>query len=279
MIFINPFNLDDHQLYRELCGRSPPEILRVFGPIEVNFQSDKTVQRRGWTAAVNIYDCNYPHLENNHWRHKSKKISRKKTYHSSTIPSTLSTITTTTTTTTTETTTAETTAFIETSTETTETVPTTTVQQQTQFETSNPTESFTSESAQTEFHTVAQYFTNASTVEATYDFFTEEISTTQKPFENETTESADNETFDDLTDKIDVTLNRIEDWSKDLSNFTKELERLVFNAYVTLIRSVVFLGDYICHINSHAGGMAIARPYGFEIDLQLFPINSFLHPF
>ena len=201
----------------------------------MNFQSDKTVQRRGWTAAVNIYDCNYPHLENNHWRHKSKKISRKKTYHSSTIPSTLSTTTTTTTTTTTElTTTTETTAFFQTSTETTETIPSTTIQQQTQFEISNSTNSFTSESAQTEFHTVAQYFTNASTVEVTHDFFTEEISTTLIPFENETTESAENETFDELTDKIDVTLNRIEDWSKDLSNFTKGLERLVFNSNVTL---------------------------------------------
>ena len=103
---------------------------------------------------------------------------------------------------------------------------------------SNSTESFTSESVQTEFHTFAQYFTNASTVEVTQDFFTEEISTTQIPtlssYENETTESADNETFDDLTDKIDVTLNRIEDWSKDLSNFTKELERLVFITNVTL---------------------------------------------
>ena len=52
-------------MHREICGRSPPEIYRVFGPLKIQFFSDKTVQRRGWTAHVSVYNCNYPHLEDN----------------------------------------------------------------------------------------------------------------------------------------------------------------------------------------------------------------------
>ena len=150
----------------------------------VNFASDKTVQRRGWTAAVNVYNCNYPHLEDKNWRAKEKKPHAKK----------VKELKTTTTTTTTTSTTTTTTAFT--------TIPATTI-----AATFAPT-------------TIAEFTTKENNVSGVA-----EITTTTpelEPASNNVEYSSSinkkrEESFDKLEDRLSVTLNRLQNWAKNIT--------------------------------------------------------------
>ena len=214
----------------------------------MNFQSDKTVQRRGWTAAVNIYDCNYPHLEDAHWRRKSKKVQRKKTYKHQQSPTQTAT---TTLSATSESATPEsatpesatpgivTTTFVETIESTTAPIQITTTLEDSshsEINTSTPTvfntEVYeTTEFETTEYETSTIYFTNATQTAPTSKNVSStsaatSLITNTEPLLNQTSnENEENETFEEITDRIDVTLNKIENWSKDLSYFPLEETR------------------------------------------------------
>lgn len=194
----------------------------MFGPIEVNFNSDKTVQRRGWTAAVNVYNCNYPHLEDKSWQAKEKKHKKEKN-----IITTLPVVPTVTTTTTTIATTTTMPFIAPLPTTVFTTIPKTATTPKTV--TSLPSTSIVTTS--TEIYTTTVPFIATTVATTTTDLPTSNYPTTtsttlavsDKVIEDNVEYSRSmhkklEESFDQLEDRLSVTLNRLQSWARNITD-------------------------------------------------------------
>ena len=195
----------------------------MFGPIEVNFNSDKTVQRRGWTAAVNVYNCNYPHLEDKSWQAKEKKHKKEKNIITTVVPTVTTTTTTIATTTTmpfiaplptTVLTTIPKTAKPMTTVPITVTsLPSSIVTTSTETYTTTVPFIATTVATTTTDLPISNYPTTSSTTLAVSDKVIEDNVEYSRSMHKKLEES-----FDQLEDRLSVTLNRLQSWARNITD-------------------------------------------------------------